>query len=147
MTHSGLWLPRHLRPARKPIRVVFYHSKKLDRIEVGFPEQFPVPPVMVAMGFEKVICTTAREVEKWSAKKRAQEKRDAEMTDEEREKFEGPIRDAIRKDLLHRMLTARNEVNREFCRYALAQLDLQEARARRVVRESFMHQEGFEDGR
>lgn len=146
MSQSGLWIPKHLRPANKPVNVVFYHSKTIDaanggRVMVGFPEQFPAPK-----GFVKIVCRSAAEVEKWSEKLRQQERRDDQMTDEQREAVEGPIRDYARKQLLHLMANARNQVNRDFCKAALDLMDKDDAK-RRMKRESFMHIEAAEDGK
>ncbi len=138
---TELWLPKHLRPARKPIAVVFYYSKTLDRIMVGFPENYPAPK-----GFEKIVCRTAHDVEIWSEKMRQQDKRDEEMTEEQRELVEGPIREYARKQLLHLMANARNSINKEFCRVALAKMDA-DAEKRKMKRESYQHIEAFEDGK
>ncbi len=136
-----LLIPAHIKRASKPIRVVFYHNPLLNRILVGFPEQFPAP-----IGWNKIVCTTAAEVNTWSKRLRLQERCDEERTDEEREMIEGPIRDYVRKELITKMMNARNEINRQFCRYALDRLDEMEAK-NKVKRESFMHIESEEDGR
>jgi hypothetical protein len=139
---AELIIPAHLKPARQRINVVFYRYAKLNnRIEVGFPEQFPAPN-----GAEKIICTTAREVEKYSALMREQDRRDAEMSEIERERVEGPMRDYVRKDLQSRLAAATNQVNRDFIRFALAQLDEKDRQAKEV-RESHMHSEGYEHGK
>lgn len=145
--HSGLWIPRHLKPARKTIAVVFWHSPKINRIVVGLPEQYPIPAVLVAQGFQKVVCRSAHEVELWSQKLRDQERRDAEMTDEERERFEGPIRAQMRAELVHLRDNARNAFNRDFCQRAIDQIDAMTEAASKVNRESYMHIEAFEDGK
>jgi len=145
-TDAGIWVPRDLAPAVRRVAVVFYHSKKLNRIVVGAPEEYPVPKVMQAMGFNKVVCRSAHEVEVWSQKLRDQERRDEEMTDAEREAFEGPLRAQLRADLMNRMANSRNAVNREFCRQALENMDAAEER-QRTKRESMMHCEGFEAGK
>lgn len=137
---TTLWIPRHWKQERKPVRTVFYHNPKLDRIMVGFPEQFPAPP-----GFEKVICTTAHEVDTWSQRMREQDRRDQEMTDEQREAIEGPVRDYVRKELVYLRDHARNALNRDFCQWALNRLEEQESR-KRMKRESYMHCEAAEDG-
>ena len=137
---SNLWVPRHLRPARKPVRVVFYKHSTSGRIVVGFPENFPAPH-----GFEKIVCTTAHEVEQWSSRLRAQEKADEEMTDIQREMIEGPIREYARKELLHLRANARNQINRDFIDAALKRIDEKEKRGK-MVRESAMHVEGYEEG-
>jgi len=145
-TSAGLWIPDHLKPAHKPVNVVFWYSKRLNRINVGLPEQYPVPQVLANIGFEKIVCRSAHDVDLWSQKMRDQETRDEELTDEQRELFEGPLRAELRKDLVYKMMHSRNQVNRDFCRAALQKMDDDEAR-RKVKRESIMHAEGFEDGK
>lgn len=145
-TDTGLWIPDHLKPAHKPVNIVFWFSKRLNRINVGLPEQYPIPQVLVNLGFEKVVCRSAHEVDLWSQKLRDQERRDEEMTDEQREMFEGPLRAELRKELVHKMMHSRNQVNKDFCRAALARMDEDEER-RKLKRISFQHIEGFEDGK
>lgn len=145
MSSSGLWIPRHLKQARKTIAVTFWYSAKLDRILVGLPEQYPIPPVLQAQGFNKIVCRSAREVEIWSAKLRDQERREAEMTDEQRESVEGPLRAQLRRELVHLRDNARNAFNRDFCQHALDQIDEIEAK-QKEKRESYMHCEAAEDG-
>lgn len=137
---TNLWLPKHLRPAVKRIAVVFYVHSHSKLISVGAPENFPAPK-----GFLKVVCRTAAEVDAMSQKLRDQERRIDEMTDEQREAFEGPIRDWARAQLVTSMMNARNSINREFCRVALERLDA-EVERRRMKKISFMHAEAFEDG-
>ncbi len=96
-----LWLPQHLRPAVKRTAVVFYHNPTTDHTLVGFPEQFPCPH----KGYKKL---------------RAQEKRTEEMTDEQREAVEGPMRRQARAELYQKMVNSRNAMNREFCKAAIA---------------------------
>jgi hypothetical protein len=139
---ADLWLPQHLKPAHKPVKVVFYFNKQINRIMVGFPEEFPAPH-----GFEKIVCQSANEVDIWSQKMRDQDRRDQEMSDEEREKVEGSIRQMARQELLHKMATARNQMNRDFCRWALEQMDLEDERRKATKRESYMHAEAYEDGK
>ena len=146
MSSPNLWIPSHLKAARKRIKVVFYLNRQLDRVEVGAPEQFGLPMVLARLGWEKVVCETAHEVELYSEKKRKQDLRDAERTEEDREKIEGPIRDAIRKDLNYRMLNSKNQLNKDFCVFALKKLDEQEKNRKEKI-DSFQHSEGFEDGK
>lgn len=145
-THSNLWVPKHLRPAVKRIAVVFYHNPTTQRIIVGFPDNFPVPPSFAKAGFQKIVCTSAHELEIWSQKLRDQERRDEEMTDEQREAFEGPIRAWARQELVTSFMNARNAINKEFCRFALNKFD-EDERRRKMKKESFMHIEGFESGK
>ncbi len=144
-TDAGIWVPDRLKPAHKPVSIVFWHSRRLNRIQVGLPEQYPIPPVLVRLGFDKIVCRTAHQVEIWSQKMRDQERRDEEMTDEQREAFEGPLRAELRKELVSKMMNSRNAINRDFCKAALARMDEDEAR-RKVKRESMMHVEGYTDG-
>ena len=137
MGNSGLWIPKHT--AVKRTNVVFYYNTTLDHIVVGFPEEFPCP----LHGYQKIVCQNAAEVDRWSQKIREQDRRYEEMTDEQREAFEGPIRDSARKQLIHQMMNAQDAVNRDFCRRALDLMD-ESDKKRRMKRESFMHIEGFE---
>lgn len=141
-----IWIPGQSRPAQKRLAVVFYHNPKTQRIIVGFPDNFPVPPSFAKNGFQKVVCRTAHELEIWSQKLRDQERRDEEMTDEQREMIEGPIRAWARAELVTAYMNARNPINKEFCRFALDKLDEDEKR-RKMKKESFMHIEGFESGK
>lgn len=143
---SGLWIPDHLAPARKTVNVVFWFSKKLNHIRVGLPEMYPIPRNLVLLGYDKIVCRSAAEVQKWSQKMRDQERIAEERTAEERDKFEGPLLDKMRKDLLSQMANARNAINRDFLKAALAKMDEYEERRRKEKRESMMHQEAFEDG-
>lgn len=138
---THLWVPSYMRRARKAISVVFYVHVDSKRITVGFPDEFPAPK-----GFDKIVCTTAHEVEYMSRLLRKQEQIDEERTDEEREAFEGPIRRHCRQELQHRMANSHNAINREFCRIALQKLDEYEANLR-MKRVSYMHSEAFEDGK
>ncbi len=140
-----IWIPGQSRPAVKKIAIVFYHQKSTGRILVGAPEQYPLPSMFARMGYEKIVCTTAQDVDRWDKKYREQEKRENEMTDEQREAIEGPIRQMVRAELVTSMLNARNEVNREFCRAAIARLD-EDWENKKMKRESFQHIVGYEDG-
>ncbi len=144
-TDSGIWVPNHVKPGRKFVAIVFWFSKKLNHIRVGLPEAYPVPPVLAKMGYEKIVCRNAHDVDRWSEKMRAQERREEEMTEEQRDAFEAPLRAALRKDLVDKMMHSRNPMNRDFCRAALKKIDEDESR-RKMKRESLMHVEGFEDG-
>lgn len=141
-----IWIPGQSRPGVKRISVVFYFQKSSGRIVVGFPDQFPIPDSFKKIGFEKIVCRSAGEVDLWDKKFRAQEKREEEMTDEAREAIEGPIRAWARQQLVTSMMNARNQLNRDFCRAALDKLDADEKR-RKMTKESFQHIVGFENGK
>lgn len=146
-TAAGVYVPKYLaKPAHRAMAVVFWHSAKLDRVVVGLPEQYPVPAVLEKLGFQKVVCRSAHEVEIWSEKLRAQERRDEERTDVEREMFEAPLVAIIRSDIRARMIASPNAITREFCRNALEQMDRRE-RENQLKRVSFQHSEAYEDGK
>ena len=142
---TTLWLPKSCKPAQKKIAVVFYYQKSTGHITPGFPDQFPLPKVLENEGFQKIVCTTSAEVDIWDKKCREQEARETEMTDEQREAVEGPIRRMARQELTHKMMNSRNAMNREFCRQALLKLDEAEERMK-MKRESFQHIVGYEEG-
>lgn len=139
---SELILPGTFRPqnAQLSTKIVFYRHVKTGRIMMGCPEQFPAPK-----GFEKIVCATTQEAERWSERLRSQDNQDEKLSEYERECIEGPLREYARQELQHRMANARNNLNREFCRYALEQLDLRAARGK-TIRESYLHVEAFEEG-
>lgn len=132
---------------RKAVSVTYWYSRKLNRILNSCPEWFPIPEFLVKLGFEKVVCRSAHDVEIWSQKMRDQERRDQENADLERELTEGPVRDRLRKDLIYERDHARNAFNRDFCNRFLSKLDKLEERTRqRLTRGiSFQHLEGFEE--
>lgn len=136
-----LIIPAHLKRARVPIKVTFLLNRSLNRLMIGLPEQFPTPP-----GWEKIVCTTAAEVDAMSARLRRQEQIDEEMTDEQRDAIEGPIRDYARKELVTLMMNSSNSLNRDFCRFALARMDEADAARRKNKRTSYQHAEGYEAG-
>jgi hypothetical protein len=138
-----LWVPQHLRKAKIPTKIVFYKWKRGDSFyyTVGCPDNYPAPK-----GAEKIVCETAAEVEKYDQILRDQDRAQQEMTDEQRYEIEEPIWKQLRADLHNQMTNARNEINREFCRLALKQMDEAEAK-RKEKRESFQHICGFEHGK
>lgn len=140
-----LWIPSKYKPAQKKIAVVFYYQPSTGHITPGAPDNFPLPKVLENEGFQKIVCTTAQEVDRWDKKCREQEARELEMSDEQREAVEGPMRRLARQELTHHMMNSRNAINREFCRQALLKLDEAEERLK-IKRESFQHIVGFEDG-
>jgi hypothetical protein len=145
-TSSGVWVPNHLRPARKFVNVVFYFNKSTNHVSIGAPESFPLPTVLSNLGYQKVVCRSAKEVDTWSQKMRDQERRQEEMTDEQREAFEGPLRAMIRGNLVTQMLNSSDAKNREFCRQAIANIDAEEEARKKIKRVSYMHAEANEDG-
>lgn len=135
--------PRPIRPrqAQLSTKIVFYKHVRTGRLTVGFPENYPVPQNM-----EKIVCNHVSDVEHYSAIMRQQDKQQEEMTDIERELFEAPIRAEHRKELQHLAANARDQLNKDFCLFAIRKIDEADARGK-TVRESYMHLEAFEAGK
>jgi hypothetical protein len=140
---SNLWIPQHLKPAVTRTKIVFYKWRTggVVRYTVGAPEQFPAPK-----GAEKIVCESAAEVEKYSAILRQQDQDDLEISEAERYAREEPIWQALRAELVHKMQNAKNQINRDFCREALRQMDEAEEK-RKEKRESWMRVEAYEQGK
>jgi hypothetical protein len=92
---SELWLPKHLRKERVAQQgnlrqlskaIIYWYNRKRDYIVVGAPE-----PIKAPSGYETIRCIHAHEADKWSERLRAQERRLAQMTDEERLAFEDAV--------------------------------------------------------
>lgn len=143
---SGLWLPRRYVQARKPVATVFYYSQRLDRILNGFPEPFPVPHALAEEGYNKIVCRNAHEVEIWSERLRQQERRDREMEAMKREAIEGPIRDALRAELVYSRDHARDAKNRDAMQRAIENADTYQHQREKETSISYMHAEGYEEG-
>lgn len=130
------------RNAQLRIKVVFYRwPKKGNRLTVGFPDQFPAPE-----GAEKIVCNSAREVERWDAAMRQQDADDHEKEIESRENFEGPIRKMLREEMHHLQANARNQLNRDFMAKSIAKIEEKHALDSKETREGYMHAEAFESG-
>ena len=97
-------------------------------------------------GWRKIVCTSAHEAEIWSDRMRQWDRSMHEMTLEQRELVEGPIREEMRSELRHQMANSRNNVNRDFLARALETLNGQGNRLS-YRRESYMHAEAYERGR
>lgn len=118
----------------------FYYNGTTGAIMNGLPEQFAAP-----YGYQKIVCTSVRETEIWSQRQRDWENVKHRMGQEQREMVEGPIKDEIRKHILHQMSNARNQLNRDFLQRHLEQYD-KRADPWRWQRESFLHAEAYENG-
>lgn len=142
IAHSGhIWIPAHMKRAREFTKTRFWIDR-WDKIRVAAPLPFPMPP-----GFKRdIVCENAADADMWSARMRQQEKDDLEKTDEQRELEEGPIRDALRKELLTCLMNSTNAVSRAFASRALDKLDDHEAQLKKRTFETYMHQEAAELG-
>ena len=119
-------------------KVVFWYNGTSGEIRTGFPEEYDAP-----YGFEKIVCTTAHEAEIWSERQRRWDEFKHGMAQAEREMVEGPMRDNIRKHILHLMGNARNNLNREFLRRHLETYD-RRPDPWRYERESYLHAEAYD---
>ena len=131
---SELWLPKHLRKERTAqqgaqrqmsVPVVFWHNKKLDYIMNAVGPWIVPPP-----GYERVECRHAHEVEKWSARLTAQQKRVRDMEDEERFQYEDRIRADAIAGMRKQLEECVDEVNRRFMVAAIAHAEQSRERAR-----------------
>lgn len=122
-------------------KAVFFYNPTNGAIWQGLGEWHNPPS-----GWQKIVCNSAHEAEIWSARMRKWDATMHEITLEEREMIEGPIREEMRSDLRHQMANARNNLNREFLRKALENLDKNGNRLA-YRRESYMHCEAFESGK
>jgi hypothetical protein len=127
--------------AQMAVKVIFWYNPRTDHILQGAPERFD--PIY---GYQKIVCNHAHEAEAWSARLCAQDKRMAELNDLEREMVEGPMRADIRRELKDRIYKARDGLNKMLLERALQELEKAETRGK-TVRESYLHQEGFEAGK
>lgn len=120
-------------------KVVYFHNERTGEIRMGLPEHFPA-----SKGFNKVVCTSAYEAERWSSLLRKQNVSKEERVNEERERIEGPIRDQIRSNMYHVMSNSRNNINREFVKRYMEKMDKIPSKTQR---EEYLHSEGYEKGR
>ena len=114
--------------------IAFWYNRKRDFIMNPPHHSIPTPP-----GYEKIECRHAHEVEKWSARLRAQDKRLAEMNDIERYEFEDALRAdgiaAARKELM----TVSDPFNRQIANEIIRRMvESREKHARPIQVESAM---------
>lgn len=131
------WAPRNAQLDRK---VVFFRNPSNGQVMTGGPEHVRTPH-----GFERIVCSSVFEAEHWSGKQRSWDAGVHGRKMEERERIEGWYRDEIRKDILHRMATARNAINRDVLARHLEVYDKKPA-PWKYERESYLHAEGHEQG-
>ncbi len=137
-----LWLPPGYRKnAQMAKKVVFWWSKKLDHILLPASSIAPAPS-----GYQRIECVHAHEVDKWSARLRAQEKRIREMTDEERYNFEEPIRAHGIAELRKALQAATDPANRIFLARSIENLERKREERRKEYVETYMHIEAHEAG-
>jgi len=131
------WASSTAQLGKKP---VFYRDGS-GAILTGMPENLPAP-----RGYEKIVCNNVREAERYSEMQRQQERVSHGRQREERGAVEAQFQAEIRSEMTTKMLNARNNVNREFMRRALEN-NAQRGDPTAYERESYLHAEGFEQGR
>jgi len=127
MTGSGLILPASCRQAQMSKPIVFWHNKKRDHIMNA-----PGPDIVPPTGYQKIECVHAHDVEKWSNRLRAQEKRIRDMDDEERYQYEDAIRFDMIAELKKNLAASTDLQNRLFMQAAIEYAEKQREKARPV---------------
>ena len=132
---SELILPDYLRKrnAQMTTPICFWYSKKLQHIMNPPHHSIPAPA-----GYERIECRHAAEVDLWSARLRAQDKRIAEMTLEERYNYEEPIRAHMMQELRENLQKATTPVNKAFLARAIESLQKKREHIYKEVVESRM---------
>ena len=121
-------------------KVTFYKDAS-GRIMTGMPENVPTPK-----GLERIVCGSAMEAERYSAMQRRQEQVEHRYQQEQRGAVEGQFAEELRSEMRTKMANARNNLNKDFMRRALERMD-GKTDPTRYERESYLHSEGFEQGR
>lgn len=129
------------RNAQMAKAIVFWFNKEADFIMLP-PSPIAPPP----KGFDRIECRHANEVEKWSSRLRAQEKRYREMTDGERFEYEGKIQLAIIEEMEACYQRSTDPINRQFMALAISKAKEKRETRRMEVVETYMHVEAFEQG-
>jgi hypothetical protein len=125
----------------KPI--VFYFSNPAvyggtGEIIQGLPEEFAAPS-----GFEKVVCRTAMQAERWSARMRVWEETKEKIANAYRRHQESEQVEQMRSQMRANIANARNQINRDFAVQALQNFDKRYEDTFSMERTSYLHSEGF----
>ncbi len=120
---------------------VTYYQDASGKLMTGLPEFMPAP-----QGYSKIVCNNVQEAERYSALQRRQESYEHGKEMEQRGAIEGQFKDQIRSDMRTLYANARNPTNREFMRRALERNE-NTSDPTRYDRESYLHAEGYENGR
>jgi hypothetical protein len=123
--------------SKKP---VFYRDAS-GKIMSGLPEHLPAP-----YGFQKIVCNNVFEAERFSELQRRQERVEHRAEQERRSSIEVPMLDEIRSERRTLIANARNNLNRDFLLRA-EQMSANRRPPTEYERESFLHAEGYEQGR
>ena len=123
--------------------VVFYFSNPsvyggTGEIIQGLPEQFAAPA-----GFEKVVCTTAMQAERWSSRMRVWEETKEQIAQAYQRHQEEKQYKAMISEIDHNIANARNQVNRDFMIRARENAVKRYEDRFAMKRESYLHSEAF----
>jgi hypothetical protein len=118
-------------------KITFYKDSS-GKLMAGLPEHIPAPK-----GYQKIICNTAAEAERFSSLQRQQEGYDHRRQQEERGAIEGQFADSIRSEMRTKAANARNNLNKDFMRRAIERMD-GKGDPTAYQRESYLHAEAYE---
>jgi hypothetical protein len=110
-------------------------------IIMGLPECYAAPP-----GFEKIVCQTAMQAEKWSARMRIWEEAKEKMAQAYQRHQEEKQVEAIRSEFRTKIANASNQINKDFMIQSLANFEKRYKDKYAMERTSFLHSEAYEAG-
>lgn len=122
--------------------VVYWQNTITGQIKMGFPEQFNPPPY-----HNKIVCQTVHDAERWSQLMRDQERVNEQVYADTRGAYEETLRSHLRKEIHHRLAQTSDPVNRGFLEAYLKKIENRPSDPTQSRRESYLHNEGFEQGR
>ena len=126
--------------------VCFYFSNPsvyggTGEIIQGMPEQYAAPA-----GFEKIVCRTVMDAEKWSGRMRVWEAAKENIAQAYQRAKESEQVERIRSQMRDNIANAPNQLNRDFAIQALENFDKRYEDRFATERTSFLHLEGYADG-
>jgi hypothetical protein len=125
--NDKILVPRSLKQAQMSKPIVFWHNKNRDHIMNA-----PGPDITPPSGYQRIECRHAHEVDTWSSRLRAQEKRIRDMSDEERYQYEDRLRHDMIEELRRNLAASNDETNRLFMQAAITHAEQQRERIRPV---------------
>lgn len=105
---------------------------------MGLPEQYAAPP-----GFEKIVCQTAMQAEKWSQRMRVWEEAKEQMAQAYQRHQEEKQYKELLGEIDHKIANAHNQLNRDFMIQARANAVKRYEDRFATKRESFLHSEAY----
>jgi len=125
------------RTAQLSKKVTFYKDAS-GKLMAGLPENIPAPK-----GYQKIVCNSALEAERYSSLQRQQEQVEHRCQQEQRGAVEGQFAEELRSEMRTKMANARNNLNKDFMRRALERMDGKKDPTA-YERESYLHSEAYE---